>query len=38
MKGEGFEQGYQSVPVNWGITSDRKKGFFRLLRDVTGAE
>jgi hypothetical protein len=38
MKGEAFEQGYQSVPVDWGITSDRKKGFFRLLKDLTGAE
>jgi hypothetical protein len=34
---EGFDEGYQSVPVNWGISSDRKKGFFRLLADITGA-
>ena len=36
MKGEGFEQGYQSVPVDWTISSGRKKGFFKLLKDVTG--
>jgi hypothetical protein len=36
MKGEGFEQGYQSVPVDWSISSDRKRGFFKLLKDVTG--
>jgi hypothetical protein len=29
--GETFEQGYQSVPADWGIRSDRKKGFFGLL-------
>ncbi len=36
MKGEGFESGYQSVPVDWGINSDRKKEFFRLLKEITG--
>ena len=36
MSGEGFDEGYQSVPVNWGISSDRKKGFFRLLSEITG--
>jgi hypothetical protein len=34
---EGFDEGYQSVPVNWGISSERKKGFFRLLAEITGA-
>jgi hypothetical protein len=38
MKDEGFEQGYQSVPVDWTISSARKKGFFRLLAEVTGGE
>jgi hypothetical protein len=37
MTGEGFDEGYQSVPVNWGISSDRKKGFFKLLAEVTGS-
>lgn len=36
MKGEGFDEGYQSVPVNWGISSARKKGFFELLKAITG--
>jgi hypothetical protein len=36
MKDEGFDDGYQSVPVNWGISSMRKRGFFRLLSEITG--
>ncbi|HLV33844.1 MAG TPA: hypothetical protein VKY59_01970, partial [Spirillospora sp.] len=36
MEGEGFEQGYQSVPVDWGIRSERKRSFFNLLREITG--
>ncbi|MGD0349744.1 MAG: hypothetical protein ABSB84_05430 [Verrucomicrobiota bacterium] len=36
MKGEGFNDGYQSVPVNWSISSDRKRAFFRLLGEITG--
>ena len=36
MKGEGFIEGYQSVPVDWGINSARKKGFFAELRVITG--
>jgi hypothetical protein len=36
MKGEGFDEGYQSVPVNWKISSERKRGFFKLLREITG--
>lgn len=35
MKGEGFDEGYQSVPVNWGLSSERKRGFFRLLSEIT---
>lgn len=34
MSGEGFDAGYQSVPVHWGISSDRKRGFFRQLREI----
>jgi hypothetical protein len=37
MQGEGFDEGYQSVPVNWGALSPRKRGFFRLLGEITGA-
>ena len=36
MKGEGFADGYQSVPVDWGINSPRKKAFFAKLREITG--
>ncbi|HSI77389.1 MAG TPA: hypothetical protein VK957_15925 [Lunatimonas sp.] len=36
MKDEGFEEGYQSVPVDWGINSDRKRGFFNLMKTITG--
>ncbi len=36
MAGEGFDDGYQSVPVNWGISSPRKKAFFEKLKEVTG--
>lgn len=36
MSGEGFDAGFQSVPVNWTISSDRKRGFFNLLRSITG--
>ena len=38
MKGEGFDEGFQSVPVNWGLSSERKKGFFRLLAEITGSD
>ena len=38
MKNEGFDEGYQSVPVNWKISSERKRGFFKLLREITGQE
>ena len=36
MKGESFPDGYQSVPVDWGINSPRKRGFFAKLREITG--
>jgi hypothetical protein len=36
MDGESFENGYQSVPVDWGINSARKKQFFNLLKEITG--
>src|SRR5690606_32254737 len=34
--GEDFSVGYQTVPVDWGITSDRKKAFFSKVREITG--
>jgi hypothetical protein len=37
MPGEGFDAGYQSVPVNWQISSPRKKAFFEKLSEITGS-
>ena len=37
MAGERFDDGYQSVPVNWTISSARKREFFELLSKVTGS-
>jgi hypothetical protein len=36
MKGEGFRDGYQSPPIDWGISSPRKRAFFERLREITG--
>jgi hypothetical protein len=36
MAGERFDDGDQSVPVNWTISSQRKRDFFKLLATVTG--
>ncbi len=36
MKNEGFDEGFQSVPVNWTISSARKRGFFGLLANMVG--
>jgi hypothetical protein len=35
-KGEGFGEGYQSMATTWGIDTDRKRAFFRLIRQITG--
>ena len=32
-----YSDGYQCPPVNWGINRERKRAFFRLLKEVTGA-
>lgn len=37
MKGESYPDGYQSVPVNWRLSSERKRGFFQLLAEITGS-
>ena len=34
---EGFAEGYQSVPTDWRISSERKGGFFKLLAEITGS-
>jgi hypothetical protein len=36
FKDEPFEEGYQSMPVNWQISSARKRGFFEKLKEITG--
>jgi hypothetical protein len=36
QRDEGFDEGFQSVPVNWRISSGRKRGFFHLLAEITG--
>jgi hypothetical protein len=36
MKDEVYKDGYQSVPVDWGTNSARKKAFFKILREITG--
>jgi hypothetical protein len=36
MRGEHFDDGFQSVPVNWTISSPRKRAFFELLSEMTG--
>ncbi len=36
QQGEGFDEGFQSVPVNWQISSSRKRGFFNKLKEITG--
>ena len=37
-KGEAMEEGYQSPPVNWGISSARKRAFFNLLAEITASK
>jgi len=32
-----YADGYQCPPANWGINTERKKAFFTLLKEVTGA-
>jgi hypothetical protein len=34
--GEAFAEGYQNVPVDWGIDSPRKRAFFRLVSEISG--
>lgn len=38
MENEGYEHGFQSVPVDWRIRSDRKRAFFGLARAISGVE
>lgn len=36
MDGEGFENGFQSVPVDWQISSERKQAFFNKVKEIAG--
>jgi hypothetical protein len=31
-----YRDGYQSVPTNWSINTERKRGFFAKLQEITG--
>ena len=33
--GEEFNEGFQSVPVDWSINSDRKRGFYNKVKEIT---
>ncbi len=33
-----YRDGYQSPPVNWGLCTERKRAFFRLVREITGGQ
>jgi hypothetical protein len=32
-----YVEGYQNVPVNWRINTERKRAFFGLVREITGS-
>lgn len=32
-----YHDGYQSVPVNWGLNTDRKRTFFQRVKEMSGA-
>ena len=34
---EGYHHGFQSLPVDWAISSPRKRAFFGFLKEVTGS-
>jgi hypothetical protein len=34
---ERFQDGFQSLPVDWAISSPRKKSFFALLKEITSS-
>jgi hypothetical protein len=38
MKNESIAEGFQSVPVDWNISSERKRGFFNLVAEITGTK
>ena len=36
--GENFAEGYQNLPTDWTISSERKRAFFRLVSEISGEE
>ncbi|WP_304064249.1 hypothetical protein [Pedobacter glucosidilyticus] len=37
FKGEtNYKEGFQTIPVDWGINSERKKAFFNKVKEITG--
>jgi hypothetical protein len=32
-----YLDGYQNVPVNWGLSSPRKQAFFKLVKEISGS-
>ena len=37
-KGEGLNKGYPSPPVNWSLSSERKRAFFNDVSTITGIQ
>jgi hypothetical protein len=37
-KDEPFDEGYQSVPINWGLSSARKRAFHAKVAEITGID
>ncbi|MDP3072485.1 MAG: hypothetical protein Q8N18_19485 [Opitutaceae bacterium] len=35
-QGEAFDEGYQSLPTNWGLSSARKRAFHAKVAEITG--
>jgi hypothetical protein len=33
-----YHDGFQNVPVNWGLTTERKRAFFNVVRQITGGD
>lgn len=31
-----YRDGYQNIPINWGINTERKRSFFNFVREVSG--
>jgi hypothetical protein len=31
-----YHDGFQSVPVNWQLSTERKRAFFTLVKEITG--